>query len=77
MKVGSIVIGFILMCVGIGALAGQTPVLGVHPAVWFILGVGLILSDSAWARLARKKKDREQDDAPTQSERENNESSEG
>lgn len=61
MKVGSIVIGFILMCVGIGALAGQTPVLGVHPAVWFILGVGLILSDSAWARLARKKKEREQE----------------
>lgn len=76
MKVGSIVIGFILMCVGIGALAGQTPVLGVHPAVWFILGVGLILSDSAWARLARKKKDHEQDDAPTKGNRENNEESE-
>lgn len=57
MKVGSIVIGFILVCVGIAALAGQTPVLGVHPAVWFILGIGLMLSDSAWARLARKKRE--------------------
>lgn len=68
MKVGSIVIGFILMCVDIGALAGQTPVLGVHPAVWFILGVGLILSDSAWARLARKKRDREQAEDSTRNE---------
>lgn len=47
-KVGSVIIGFIMICIGIAALAGQTPVFGIHPIVWFILGAMLICSDSAW-----------------------------
>ncbi len=58
MKIASTIIGFILVCIGIAAFAGQTPVLGIHPAVWFILGCGLMLSDSAWERLARSKRDK-------------------
>lgn len=57
MKIGSVIIGFILICIGIAALAGQTPLLGIHPAVWFILGAGLLLSDTAWERLARAKRE--------------------
>lgn len=56
MKIGSVILGFVMICIGIVDLAGQAPVLGVHPAVWFILGVLLICSDSAWEKLARKKK---------------------
>lgn len=63
-KISSLVIGFVLICIGIAALAGQTPVLGIHPAVWFILGVGLMLSDSAWERLARAKRDADNGTAP-------------
>ncbi len=63
-KISSLVIGFVLICIGIAALAGQTPVLGIHPAVWFILGVGLMLSDSAWERLARAKRDANNGAAP-------------
>ncbi len=55
-KVGSVIIGFIMICIGIAALAGQTPVFGIHPIVWFILGVMLICSDSAWEKLARAKR---------------------
>lgn len=61
MKVATAIVGFLLVCVGIGALAGQVAVLGVHPAVWFILGAGLLVSDSAWERLARKKADGEEE----------------
>lgn len=57
MKVGSVILGFIMICIGIVDIAGQAPVLGMHPAVWFILGVLLICSDSAWERLSRRKKD--------------------
>lgn len=56
MKIGSVILGFVMICVGIVDLAGQAPVLGIHPAVWFILGVLLICSDSAWKKLAKKKK---------------------
>ncbi|MFR7747338.1 MAG: hypothetical protein ACLU06_07975 [Eggerthellaceae bacterium] len=56
MKIGSTIVGFVLICVGIAALAGETPVLGIHPAVWFILGAGLLISDSAWERLTHRKK---------------------
>lgn len=56
MKIGSVILGFVMICVGIVDLAGQAPVLGIHPAVWFILGVLLICSDSAWEKLAKKKK---------------------
>ncbi len=55
-KVGSVIIGFIMICIGIAALAGQTPVFGIHPVVWFILGAMLICSDSAWEKLARAKR---------------------
>lgn len=55
-KVGSVIIGFIMICIGIAALAGQTPVFGIHPIVWFILGAMLICSDSAWEKLARAKR---------------------
>ena len=55
-KVGSVIIGFIMICIGIAALAGQTPVFGIHPIVWFILGVMLICSDSAWEKLAHAKR---------------------
>jgi len=47
---------------------------GIHPAVWFILGVLLVCSDSAWARLAKKKAnknkgdDSENDEDPTNQE---------
>ena len=56
MKIGSVILGFVMICVGIVDLAGQAPVLGIHPAVWFILGVLLICSDPAWEKLAKKKK---------------------
>ena len=56
MKIGSVILGFVMICVGIVDLAGQAPVLGIHPAVWFILGVLLICSDSAGEKLAKKKK---------------------
>ena len=63
-KVGSVIIGFIMICIGIAALAGQTPVFGIHPIVWFILGAMLICSDSAWEKLARAKRhDRKGKDA--------------
>ena len=54
MKIGSVILGFAMICIGIVDLAGQAPVLGIHPAVWFILGVLLVCSDSAWARLAKE-----------------------
>ena len=56
MKIGSVILGFVMICVGVVDLAGQAPVLGIHPAVWFILGILLICSDSAWEKLAKKKK---------------------
>ncbi len=55
-KVGSVILGFVMICIGIAALAGQTPVFGIHPIVWFILGVMLICSDSAWEKLAHGKR---------------------
>lgn len=55
MKIGSVILGFAMICIGIVDLAGQAPVLGIHPAAWFILGALLICSDSAWAKLAKKK----------------------
>lgn len=55
-KISSVIAGFILICIGIAALAGQAPLFGIHPAVWFILGVALMVSDSAWERLARAKR---------------------
>ena len=73
MKIGSVILGFAMICIGIVDLAGQAPVLGIHPAVWFILGVLLVCSDSAWARLAKKKAgknkgdDLENDEDPTPS----------
>lgn len=57
MKIGSAIIGFIMICIGICNLAGHVPFLGIHPAVWFILGAGLLLSDTAWEKLSRRKKD--------------------
>lgn len=57
MKIGSAIIGFIMICIGICNLAGHVPFLGIHPAVWFILGAGLLLSDTAWEKLSRQKKD--------------------
>lgn len=57
MKIGSVILGFAMICIGIVDLAGQAPVLGIHPAVWFILGALLICSDSAWSKLAKKKAD--------------------
>lgn len=77
MKVGSVIIGFILICIGIAALAGDAPLLGIHPAVWFILGAGLMLSDGAWERLARakRKKDEAEGDA-TPEEKDSDESAE-
>ena len=74
MKIGSVILGFAMICIGIVDLAGQAPVLGIHPAVWFILGVLLVCSDSAWARLAKKKAgknkgdDLESDEDPTNQE---------
>lgn len=74
MKIGSVILGFAMICIGIVDLAGQAPVLGIHPAVWFILGVFLVCSDSAWARLAKKKAgknigdDLENDEDPTNQE---------
>lgn len=62
MKIGSVILGFAMICIGIVDLAGQTPVLGIHPAVWFILGALLICSDSAWAKLAKKKADKNKGD---------------
>ena len=58
MKIGSVILGFVMICVGVVDLAGQAPVLGIHPAVWFILGILLICSDSAWEKLAKKKSSR-------------------
>ncbi|MEF2656272.1 MAG: hypothetical protein U0M72_07605 [Eggerthellaceae bacterium] len=57
MKIGSAIIGFIMICIGICNLAGHVPFLGIHPAVWFILGAGLLLSDTAWEKLSHRKKD--------------------
>ena len=57
MKIGSVILGFAMILIGIFDLAGQAPVLGIHPAVWFILGVLLICSDSAWSKLAKAKKE--------------------
>lgn len=62
MKIGSVILGFAMICIGIVDLAGQAPVLGIHPAVWFILGALLICSDSAWAKLSKKKADKNKDD---------------
>lgn len=56
MKIGSVILGFVMILIGIFNLAGQAPVLGIHPAVWFILGVLLICSDSVWEKLAHRKK---------------------
>ena len=55
-KISSVIVGFVLICIGIAALAGQAPLFGIHPAVWFILGVALMVSDSAWEHLARAKR---------------------
>lgn len=62
MKIGSVILGFAMICIGIFDLAGQAPVLGIHPAVWFMLGALLICSDSAWAKLAKKKADKNKGD---------------
>lgn len=62
MKIGSVILGFAMISIGIVDLAGQAPVLGIHPAVWFILGALLICSDSAWAKLAKKKADKNKGD---------------
>lgn len=62
MKIGSVILGFAMTCIGIVDLAGQAPVLGIHPAIWFILGALLICSDSAWAKLAKKKADKNKGD---------------
>ncbi len=62
MKIGSVILGFAMICIGIVDLAGQAPVLGIHPAVWFILGALLICSDSAWAKLAKKKANKNKSD---------------
>lgn len=62
MKIGSVILGFAMIYIGIVDLAGQAPVLGIHPAVWFILGALLICSDSAWAKLAKKKADKNKGD---------------
>lgn len=62
MKIGSVILGFAMICIGTVDLAGQAPVLGIHPAVWFILGALLICSDSAWAKLAKKKADKNKGD---------------
>ncbi len=64
MKIGSVILGFAMICIGVVDLAGQAPVLGIHPAVWFILGALLICSDSAWAKLAKKKADKNKDNGP-------------
>lgn len=65
MKIGSVILGFVMICIGIVALAGQIPVLGIHPVVWFILGILLICSDSAWEKLARAKKVKRDDHPKT------------
>lgn len=39
------ILGFIFICIGMVALAYQAYLFGVHPAAWFILGAGLLLSD--------------------------------
>ena len=62
MKIGSVILGFAMICIGIVDLTGQAPVLGIHPAVWFILGALLVCSDSAWAKLAKKKADKNKSD---------------
>lgn len=62
MKIGSVILGFAMICIGIVDLAGQAPVLGIHPAVWFILGALLVCSDSAWTKLAKKKADKNKGD---------------
>lgn len=58
-KYGSALLGFILVCVGIGALATPAPPLGLHPATWFVLAA-LLFSDSAWTHVARKSYEEEQ-----------------
>lgn len=67
MKIGSVILGFAMICVGIVDLAGQAPVLGIHPAVWFILGILLICSDSVWEKLARKKNPHENEESAPES----------
>ncbi len=62
-KVGSVIIGFILICIGIATIAGQVAFLGIHPVVWFILGALLICSDSAWEKLAHAKRGEHKDPA--------------
>lgn len=62
MKIATALVGLVLIVIGIAALANQMPVLGIHPAVWFILGCGLLISDHAWERLARSKKDDDETD---------------
>ena len=62
MKIGSVILGFAMICIGIVDLAGQAPVLGIHTAVWFIQGALLICSDSAWAKLAKKRADKNKGD---------------
>lgn len=68
MKIGSVILGFAMICIGIVDLTGQAPVLGIHPAVWFILGALLVCSDSAWATLAKKKADKNKGDGPKNNE---------
>ena len=74
MKIGSVILGFAMICIGIVDLAGHDPVLGIHPAVWIILGELLICSDSYRALHAKKKADKnkgdnsENDEDPTNQE---------
>jgi hypothetical protein len=76
-KVGSVIIGFILICIGIATLAGQVAFLGIHPVVWFILGALLICSDSAWEKLARAKRSEQSGESDTTSENSNAEKDTG
>jgi len=69
-KIGSVILGFVMILIGIFDLAGQAPVLGIHPAVWFILGVLLICSDSVWEKLAHRKKDDDSDNSEESSDHE-------
>ena len=69
MKIGSVILGFAMICIGIVDLAGQAPVLGIHPAVC-ILGALLICSirpGQSWRKKADKNKDngRGNDQDPT------------
>lgn len=64
-KYGSALLGFILVCIGIGAFAMPAPPLGIHPASWFVLAA-LLFSDSAWTHVARKSYEQEQREAHQQ-----------